>query len=139
APPASSAAPPYCGAKLLRFLSLRCCSQSRARPPPPASSAAPPSCCVELLRFLRPPLLLLRQGAELLRLPRPPPSCCAELLRFLSLRCCSLDREPSSFASSLLRCSESSQSKVAPTLVVYDMQLLQLLCSAKLAVEKGLA
>ncbi|MQM05268.1 hypothetical protein Taro_038076 [Colocasia esculenta] len=112
APPASSAAPPSCGAELLRFLSLRCCSRSRVRPPPPASSAAPPSCCAEHLRFLQPLLLLLRQGAELLRLPWPPPSCCAELLRFLSLRCCSLDREPSSFASSLLRCSESSQSKL---------------------------
>ncbi|MQM18580.1 hypothetical protein Taro_051575 [Colocasia esculenta] len=29
--------------------------------------------------------------------------------------------------------------RVAPTLVVYDVQLFQLLCSAKLAVEKGLA
>ncbi|MQL71911.1 hypothetical protein Taro_004270 [Colocasia esculenta] len=109
-------------------------------------------CCSSLLLcgappLPQPPLLLPRQGAELVRLPRlpplllppvvrsssassasaaapsigsrarppppassfAPPSCCAELLCFLNLRCCSLDREPSS--SGLLRCSESSQSK----------------------------
>ncbi|MQM00672.1 hypothetical protein Taro_033408, partial [Colocasia esculenta] len=36
-----------------------------------------------------------------------PPSCCVELLRFLSLRCCSLDREPNSSASPGLLCCSS--------------------------------
>ncbi|MQL92266.1 hypothetical protein Taro_024887, partial [Colocasia esculenta] len=91
-PPASSVAAPR--AELVRLP----CSRSRARPPPPASSAAAPGAkLVHLHR--RPPLLL----------PEPSSSASPGVLR-----CSSLDRESSFSASSLLRCSKSSQSKAHP-------------------------